>query len=54
MRENLTYGLKWQGMESWLQPWRHPLTLPEPLTLEQLEASKQFVCSSSEVSSGLV
>jgi hypothetical protein len=30
MRENLTYGLMWQGMESWLLPWRHPLTLPKP------------------------
>jgi len=29
VREIRTLRLTWQGMETWLLPWRHPLTLPE-------------------------
>lgn len=35
MRANLTYGSRWQGMETrTLRPRRHPLTLPAEVALE--------------------
>jgi len=34
MRENLTYGSRWQGMETRISyPRRHPLTLPADLLI---------------------